>query len=109
MKTKNLMIGNIARIEYKETSLEDYWPSAFYESWYGAETIDTSVFYVTKKYACDLRNLRIYKIAKSTDLFTESMEGEKVVLIKGALSDVTIEQKTTRREAIKIYTKMRNN
>lgn len=105
MKVKNLMIGNVATIEYTEISLEDYWPSAFHDVEYMPNYIRKSIFYKTATHAYDIVNFRRYKIAQTTDGFPATMAGKKVVIFQQPFSDITPQENISRRKAIKTYQK----
>ena len=77
MKVKNLIFGDIAKIEYARMPGEDYYPSSFDEEGNLPMYKGESLFYKIGNHAFDLIGFGFYKIVKYQDNYPDKLRGKK--------------------------------
>ena len=103
MKVKNLIFGDIAKIEYAEIPGEDYYPSAFDTVGNVPMHEGESLFYKIGTHAFDLIGVGFYKIVKYQDNYPDKLRGKKVVMFEKPFSELSIRESISRREAVLLY------
>jgi hypothetical protein len=103
MKVKNLIFGDIAKIEYTRISGEDYYPSSFDTVGNVPMHVGKSLFYKIGNLAFDLIGLGCYKIVKYQETYPNKLKGKKVVMFEKPFSELSIRESISRREAVLLY------
>ena len=103
MKVKNLIIGNIYKIEYERIPMEDYYPSSADIVGNLPNYEDNSLFYKIGNHAFDLIGLGFYKIVKNQEKYPDKMRNKKVVTFEESFSNLTNEETISRDDAILVY------
>lgn len=103
MKVKNLMIGNISKIEYKRIPGEDYYPSS--EDTIGNVPIyqDNSLFYRVGNYAFDLIGSAFYRVVRRQETYPGKLRNKKVAILEMPFSNLSNKETISRNEAILVY------
>ena len=103
MKVKNLIFGDIAKIEYAEIPGEDYYPSAFDTVGNVPMHEGESLFYKIGNHAFDLIGFGCYKIVKYQETYPNKLRGKKVVMFEQPFSNLSIRENISRKDAILVY------
>ena len=103
MKVKNLIFGDIAKIEYRRMPGEDYYPSSFDEEGNLALHEGQSLFYKIGHYAFDLIGIGCYKIVKYQENYPDKFRGKKVVMFEQPFSNLSVRENISRKDAILVY------
>ena len=103
MKVKNLIFGDIARIEYARIPGEDYYPSSFDTVGNVPMHEGESLFYKIGNHAFDLIGFGCYKIVKYQETYPNKLKGKKVVMFEKPFSELSIRESISRREAVLLY------
>ena len=103
MRVKNLIFGDIARIEYARISGEDYYPSSFDTVGNVPMHEGESLFYKIGNHAIDLMGFGCYKILKYQETYPDKLRGKKVVMFEKPFSELSIRESISRREAVLLY------
>ena len=103
MRVKNLIFGDIAKIEYTRIPGEDYYPSSFDTVGNVPMHEGESLFYKIGNHAIDLIGLGCYKIVKYQETYPDSLRGKKVVMFEKPFSELSIRESISRRDAILVY------
>ena len=102
MKVKNLIIGDIVRIEQERISMEDYYPSSFDEICNLPSYEKESLFYKIRNRAIDLIHPGC-KIIKEQEEYPDNLRNKKFVMLEQPFSDLSVRQSISRRDAILVY------
>ena len=102
-KVKNLIIGDIVKIDYKEVSLYDYSPCWFDDVDNVPKHIRESVLYRIGNYAFDLIEFKGYRIIKEQKNYPDNLRGKKMVIYKKPFVDIDDREAITRKEAILMH------
>lgn len=103
MKVKNLIIGDIVRIEQERISMEDYYPSSFDEECNLPSYERESLFYKIGNRAIDIVHPGCYKIIKEQEEYPDNLRNKKFVMLEKPFSDLSIRHTISRRDAILVY------
>lgn len=103
MRVKNLIFGDIAKIEYARIPGEDYYPSS--SDTVGNVPMHTgeSLFYKIGNHAIDLIGLGCYKIVKYQETYPDKLRGKKVVMFEKPFKELSVRESISRRDAILVY------
>ena len=103
MKVKNLIFGDIAKIECARIPGEDYYPSSFDTVGNVPMHEGESLFYKIGNHAFDLIGFGCYKIVKYQETYPNKLKDKKVVMFEKPFSDLSIRHNISRKDAILIY------
>ncbi len=103
MKVKNLMIGNIIRIESQRIPMEDYYPSRFDEFVNSPVDLGESLFYRSKDNAYDIINFKKYKLARKQKQYSDDSINKKAVIFQRDFSDFSSRKRMSRKAAVLLY------
>lgn len=103
MKVKNLIIGDIVRIEQERIPMEDYYPSSFDEICNLPSYEKESLFYKVGNRAIDLIHPGCYKIIKEQEEYPDNLRNKKFVMLEQPFSDLSIRHTISRSDAILVY------
>lgn len=109
MRVKNLIFGDIAKIEYDRIPGEDYYPSAFDTEGNIPMHVGESLFYKIGNHAIDLIGLGCYKIVKHCETYPDKLRGKKVVMFDKPFSELSIRESISRHDAILVYRNRKKN
>ena len=103
MKVKNLIFGDIAKIEYERIPGEDYYPSSEDTVGNVPTNYGESLFYRIGNHAFDLIRFGCYKIVKYQETYPNKLRGRKVVMFEQPFSNLSIRDSISRKDAILVY------
>ena len=103
MRVKNLIFGDIAKIEYARIPGEDYYPSSFDTVGNVPMHEGESLFYKIGNHAFDLIGFGCYKIVKYQETYPNKLRGKKVVMFEQPFSNLSIRENISRKDAILVY------
>lgn len=103
MRVKNLIFGDIAKIECTRIPGEDYYPSSSDIVGNVPMHEGESLFYKVGNRAIDLIGLGCYKIVKYQETYPDKLRGKKVVMFEKPFSKLSVRESISRRDAILVY------
>ena len=103
MKVKNLIIGNIAKVEAISYPSQDFYSSDSEEVVNIPMNERESVFYKIGNHAIDIIRLGCYKLLKEQESYPDKLKNKKIVIYEKPFSALSVRNSISRSDAVLVY------
>ena len=103
MKVKNLIIGNIAKVEAISYPSQDFYASEDEEIANIPMNERESVFYKIGNHAVDIIHIGCYKLLKQQEDYPDKLRNKKIVIYEKPFGALSVRNSISRSDAVLVY------